>query len=222
MQLSDIDSGDVLLYKGTGIVSRAIEYLGRCVYSHVGIVLKDPTFLPEKGLYVLHSSNEPFPDAENGKEKFGVRIDRLETLIENDKKTGCFYVRKLSFNRDDEFNTKLAEIHSTIHDRPYDTKLQHWILAKLMVDGFDIQALRKWCTSDTTDTFWCSALACYVYFKLGLLHNTYIDWTYISPSEFTKTGNRFLHFKYAIGDEVPLIASVNKHVVGKFGLPLLF
>ncbi len=203
--MNNLDTGDIILFKGEFWYSKLIEYFGRSQYSHVGFVLRDPPFLDTKGLYLLHSSNEAFPDFEDKTTKFGVRIDKLEDIIKYDGKNCKIYSRHINFERTEEFYKNLTDIHSQIHNKPYDIKLQDWIIAKLLVDGFEIKSLEKWCGGQRTNTFWCSALVCYLYFRLGLLHNKFVDWTYICPGEFSKDGNKLLHFRYSFENEIPLI-----------------
>ena len=68
-----------------------------------------------------------------------------------------------------------------------------------------IKALFKWNIGDThkTSTFWCSALAAYIYCHLGFLkHN--IDWTLISPVEFSSKQHQLEFIDCTLDDEVLL------------------
>ena len=53
------------------IFNTLIDYFTESRYDHSAIIVKDPPFLPklEKGIYVLESSYESFPDAEDGEYK---------------------------------------------------------------------------------------------------------------------------------------------------------
>lgn len=196
-----LETGDIVLFKGTSWYSRLIEYFGESRYSHVGFILKNPTFLEEKGVYLLHSSSEMFPDYEDKKDKFGVRIDKLSDIMKYDGKICEIYYRKCSFERTSFFYQKLEELHTIIHNKPYNVNLEDWLVAKLSLDEFDVKSLNKCCKrGNNTSSFWCSALVTYLYFNLGLLHNKEICWNYIAPKEFTKEGNNYLHFRYCLDD----------------------
>ena len=54
-------------------------------YTHVGVILKDPTFINPvlKGLYVWESGYEGTPDPQDNKIKVGVQITPLFEMIQN-------------------------------------------------------------------------------------------------------------------------------------------
>ena len=71
------------------------------------------------------------------------------------------------------FYKKIDQIHSDVHNLPYDLNLFDWIKAGLNIKIGNVQK----------NTYWCSALVCYIYIKLGFLENN-IPWTLISPEDF--------------------------------------
>jgi hypothetical protein len=171
----DFNDGDIILFGGKkSLISKCIEYCTNSIYSHIGIVLKDPKFThpPLKGLYLLESSYMKYPDAENHRSNFGVHISNLDDIIAN--YTGDLYYRKLNCIRDATFYENLAEAHSHVHNLPYNINIFDWIKAKFNIEVGDVQKL---------DTFWCSALASYVYVQLGLLDSDTL-WTIDSPKEW--------------------------------------
>jgi cell wall-associated NlpC family hydrolase len=40
-----LETGDIILFRGTGIIATILEYFGKSKYSHVGMILKNPKFL---------------------------------------------------------------------------------------------------------------------------------------------------------------------------------
>ena len=77
MDLDQFNNGDIILFDGKKyIISRIIEYILGSKWSHVGIILKDPTFIhPDlKGYYLLESGSESFKDCDEDIKKFGVQI----------------------------------------------------------------------------------------------------------------------------------------------------
>ena len=88
MNQLDLETGDLLLFTGhtTGFLkyfSCLIEYATHSDFSHIAMVLKDPTFIDKslKGLYVWESSWEGKPDPQDGKIKLGVQITPLHEII---------------------------------------------------------------------------------------------------------------------------------------------
>jgi hypothetical protein len=193
-----LDTGDILLFKGTGWISRIVEYFGVSRYSHVGIVLKNPKFLNEEledGIYILESSFNDTPDSEDHLYKLGVQIHRLEDVLK-EYSPGCVFVRHIHTERNDDFYKKLSDIHKEIHNKPYDLDINDWLLAKLnlTIPLPPEKELKK------TNTFWCSALVCYIYNEMGWIQKD-INWTIIAPREFSSNEGKIICFKCEIDCE---------------------
>ena len=95
--LDQLKTGDILLFNEKSFwFSRLVEYWTGSPWSHVAIVLRDPTYLDPKltGLYLWESGEEDFPDAEDHQMKFGVQITDLKKVIS--EYDGKIVVRKLS------------------------------------------------------------------------------------------------------------------------------
>ena len=80
MNLKDeasLQTGDILLFRGTSWVSWLVEWFGVSRYSHVGMVIKNPQFMNldlEDGTYILESSWNNTPDVEDHQMKMGVQL----------------------------------------------------------------------------------------------------------------------------------------------------
>ena len=150
-------------------------YFTKSKYSHIGMIVKDPEFTdpPLKGIYLLESSSETFPDAEDNKIKVGVELVPFKKVLDTYESEN-FYWRQLTCTRDELFYENLDEIHRTIRNKPYDLDLLDWIKAYFK-DYFPV--VQK------TNTFWCSALVAYIYVKLGFLDKN-LCWSYITPKQF--------------------------------------
>lgn len=75
--LTDLKTGDIVLFNcQKGIIGKFIQWITNSYYSHVGIVLKNPTFIKENlnGLYLWESGRESFGDSEDNQIKFGVSL----------------------------------------------------------------------------------------------------------------------------------------------------
>ncbi len=185
MNISDLQTGDMILFNGNYFLSRIIEYITGSIYSHAAIIIKNPNFLGEQyqGTYIIESGYEDKKDVENNRYKFGVQLTNFEELLKN--YNGKIYVRKLNCERNQDFYQKIIDFHSDVHNLPYDTNPIDWFKAKFNIDIGNIQK---------KNTFWCSALVSYFYVKLGFLNNN-IPWTLIKPQDLSSSSNtlKFIH-----------------------------
>lgn len=194
----EIDTGDILLFRGKSIISKLLEYLGFSKYSHVGMVLKNPKYihpdLPD-GLYLLESSSNNTPDVEDNTFKVGVQIHRLEDVLKEFYK-GSVYVRHVGCERDEAFYQRLNSVHKEVHNKPYDLNPVDWIRAEWnLYHPFTIRPEYQ-----KTGSFWCSALLCYLYYKLECLE-TEVDWSLIAPREFSSEEGTLLQFRCPVSKD---------------------
>ena len=193
---SALQTGDIILFHGTGTMSYLLEYFGRSKYSHVGIIVKNPSFINpyiEDGLYVLEAKPTNGVDAEDGKIKSGVTLHRLDDVLAMYSK-GSVYVRHVECVRNEEFYKKFIKVHYQVHEKPYDLNLYDWICAEYNINC----PLPEENRFKLTTTFWCSALASYVLCELGVIQNK-INWSLIAPREFSSEGK--LIFLCGVSDE---------------------
>jgi hypothetical protein len=205
------ETGDIILFSDkTFIPSRLIEYFTDSKYSHIGVVLKDPIYINpsfmdiksykhdesckyEKGLYILESTGlSSITDIEDSKCKFGVQIRKLEDVCKN--YDGAIFWRKLNTTRDNDFYTKISEIHKIVHGKPYDINPIDWISTL-----FDVNLG----TTRLTNRFFCSALVAYIYTKLGFISDN-THWSIIRPKDFgteSQTNNRIQFTNCTLDDE---------------------
>lgn len=187
MSRFNLKTGDLLLFdykkKGLfGVFTGAIKYFTHSDFSHIAMVLKDPTFLHPslKGYYVWESSWEGKPDPQDGKIKLGVQITPFEEIYnayKNDKSS--IFVRRISKNSEKFFTPEnLEDIHKVVYDKPYDIVPKDWLEAAFGKDS----------NPQKTDRFWCAALVGYIFTKCNILkYDT--DWSKLSPSDFSSEKN---------------------------------
>ena len=175
-------TGDLLLFNTRNHwFDGIIEKFSHSKFSHIGIILRNPTFIDPKldqGLYLLESSWEGRPDSVEGKFILGVQIVPLEQTIKDFKKStnnGYLYYRKLACDRNGDFEKRLLQAYQVAYGKPYDLLPQDWIKAEFDIEVGEIQR---------TSTFWCSALVGYVFVKLGFLEKD-IPWTLLAPKQFS-------------------------------------
>lgn len=195
MNIDELETGDIVLFSGNYFLSHIVEYFTKSIYSHVGVVLKNPNLgdAKFKGIYLLESGFENTPDPENHRIKKGVQIINLEDKIKNYR--GRIYVRKLHCTRDKKFYEKIIEIHSTVHNIPYDLNPIDWIKGYFKIDIGNTQK---------ENTYWCSALVSFVYVELGFL-NKNIPWTLISPKELSSSSNELKFINCKLDNDTQII-----------------
>ena len=191
MSQFDLKTGDILLFDYEaggifGLFTGLIKYFTKSKFSHVAMVLKDPSFIHPslKGYYIWESSWEGKPDPQDGKIKLGVQITPFDEIYQHYKeKKSTIYVRRVSCNPELFNPSKLDEIHKVVYDKPYDIVPKDWLEA----------IERKDSDPQKTDRFWCSALVGYIYTKAGLIdENT--DWSVLRASDFSVEYKDILKF----------------------------
>jgi hypothetical protein len=199
-QQREPETGDLLLFRGNHLLSKVLECFGRSKYSHVGMILKNPSYLRpdlEDGLYLLESSSNDTPDVEDNQFKIGVQIHRLEDILKEFPK-GSVYIRYMDIPREEAFYTQIKEVHEEIHGKPYDLNPLDWIRAEWnLIHPLDVDPKFQ-----KTGSFWCSALLCYIYGRLNCLE-TEMDWSLIAPREFSSEEGTLLRFRYPITKDTP-------------------
>tara|TARA_B100000795_G_C22805081_1_gene444307 strand:+ start:1820 stop:2422 length:603 start_codon:yes stop_codon:yes gene_type:complete len=181
--MTELKTGDLIFFTGhtkgwLSSFSTLIEYTTHSNFSHIAVILKDPTFISPilKGTYVWQSSWEGKPDPQDGKIKLGVQITPLKEVLETFKNSKVI-VRTISCPEDTFSNEKLNEIHKVVYDKPYDIVPKDWIEALLRKDD----------KPQKTNRFWCSALVGYIYTKCGILRAD-TDWSIMRPNDFSLDG----------------------------------
>ncbi len=175
--MEDLNTGDILLFHGEGYwFSYLVEWITWSKYSHVAMVVKDPTYLDEslKGIYMIESGMEKFPDEVRHRIIEGVQIvDLVEVLKSYD---GTVYVRKLTVEDGTRrnFDKILCDTWAKIKDAPYDEN--PWDLIRT---AFDINSGNN-CR---TNSFVCSALVCFLYEQMKLF-SVQIKWDLVTPNYF--------------------------------------
>jgi hypothetical protein len=185
----DLNTGDILLFHHTNdykscyncffsCITGLIETCTESKFSHVALVIRDPQFTnpPRKGLFIMESSFESFPDAEDHKYKFGVELEEFDKVIDAAAPHDQIYWRKLKCNRDRNFFQLLKEAHEVVHNKPYDFYPPDFINALIHKKGGD--------TGQLTSRFFCSALVAYIYVQWGFLPYT-TEWSRVTPKMFS-------------------------------------
>jgi hypothetical protein len=183
-----LQTGDLLLVRETpanwalALLDGLICRITGSPYSHVGMVLRDPPFVPQPGLYVWESGWENGePDPQDGRAKLGVQLTPWARFVRNN--TGDIYVRRRSPGHPLS-STDLLDVHHTVYGAPYDANPLDWLLACWRLD-IHPQKL---------DRFWCSAFVAYVLVRVGTLPAD-VDWSVVRPGDLSSHAAQldFLH-----------------------------
>ncbi len=204
--MNEFKTGDLILF--TNEYKGAYKFLNcfnnsiiKTEYTHVGMVLKDPTFISPnlKGVYLWHSDLRE-TDLEEDQIKFGVKINPLIDECRN-RKTKIF-VRKIICNNNDIFNQeKLQEINNTINEKPYEVIPPEW-LGHL----FEMDKDKK------PNHSWTSALIGYIYIQIGILDSN-TEWGQLKPYDFT-LNNKDLKYinEYIKLDNIQKLFNIDKNI----------
>lgn len=193
---ASLQTGDLVLFRGTGWISWLVEWFGVSKYSHVGIIITNPRFLDpdlEDGTYLLESAWTPSKD-----HHAGVQLHLLDDVIVEYPK-GAVVIRKVDHTRDAAFYQTLTELYKEIRNKPYDMNPWDWLCAKYNM----ICPLPPDPAYQTTKRFWCSALVSYLFCHLGIIEKD-INWSLIAPREFSSEA-RWIRFLCPIEKEVLLV-----------------
>lgn len=179
----NLKTGDIMLFSDD-ITFNPISWFGKLVevftgkpYSHVGMILKDPTWIKEDmyGIYLWESSFEGTPDPQDGKIKLGVEITPIEQVL---KQKRCkMYIRQL-FAEDKLTIPILEKIHKIVYEKPYDFNPIDWLAAYL----------RKPIGKRKYGRYFCSALVACIYTEAEILDKN-TDWSLVRPSDFDEGDN---------------------------------
>jgi len=182
MSRFNLDTGDILLFDDKqdglmGIFSGLVEYFTESPFSHVAMVLKNPTFIHPAlhGYYIWQSGWQGSPDPQDGRVKLGVQLTPFEDMFQYYKqRRGRMFLRRFQGDRVKTFSCdKLKIIHDVVYDKPYDLVPMDWVNALRRQDK----------TPQKTNRFWCSALVGYIYTQCGVLDKT-TDWSILRPGDF--------------------------------------
>ena len=179
--MENLKTGDLLLFNNTGggffgTFTSIIKWGTHSNYSHIAMVLKDPTFIHPhlKGTYVWESSWEGTPDPQDGEKKLGVQITPIGEILDKYKNSGTVLCRKIECDKSHFTEENLSKVHTVVYKKPYDIVPLDW------VEGF----LQKDLNPQKTSRFWCSALVGYIYTKCGILKSD-SDWSIMRPCDFS-------------------------------------
>lgn len=154
---NDLDTGDILLYSGTGAISTAIK-IGTCSkWSHVGVIVRPRDF---DMVCVLQSTTlSKAKDIISNQPVEGVQLNFLSESIEI--YPGGIAVRKLDVLRTDNILKAVRDFRKEVHGRPYEEKK-----IQLLKSAWDFFGGEN---EEDLSSLFCSELVAELYQRMGLL-----------------------------------------------------
>jgi hypothetical protein len=197
-----MNTGDIILFCGTkNIISTLIRWYLGTPYTHVGIIIQDPTYIDPtyKGTYVLESGLEPGSN-------FGVQLTKLDYLLTT--YNGDIYHRKLNTIKPmSEMVAEFTNIYKSLVGRPYDLSIFDALFLRMNPETAKAEiSIMDWFHTNhrNTDTFVCSALVGYVYMCWGFFPNE-IEWSEFEPASFSENNEKLvLNPDCLLGPEIKL------------------
>tara|TARA_B110000971_G_scaffold215684_1_gene249558 strand:- start:332 stop:928 length:597 start_codon:yes stop_codon:yes gene_type:complete len=170
------NTGDLLLFSNlnSGRFKNTINYYFDSIYNHIGIIIHNPPWEPEKkGYYLLHT--EPLTKNTNN-----IVLEYLYDVFNNYK--GCIYWRHISRLDSDIFNHKLEKLYYTVTEKKYPNNLYCWFYLAYAVNLNDKKKIND---------YWSATIVAFIYFSMGLI-SANVDWQFIKPDWFSsKSKNKF-------------------------------
>jgi hypothetical protein len=185
-------TGDLILFScNNSIISSIVKMTTSSIWTHVGIVVKDPDFLmniqgEKKGLYLLNSDGSYEKDIETDTYHTGVQLVDLKKKIDNYE--GLIVVRHLlttNMKHDDDENKRRNKMfksaYQSVFEKSYDYIPLNLLVSYLHNSGYVFADNMINCRH--TDYLYCSALVAYLYTVTGILDKN-TKWSLCVPAFF--------------------------------------
>jgi hypothetical protein len=185
----NLKTGDIILYDTRFWYSRLIEYFSNSIYSHVALIIKNPTWLAPnliEDYYVIESGGEVFNDSITEKPKCGVRVSSLRIVYEQylNGGYGQLYIRNISTDLCmNVIEQSIKKAYDKVMNDIYDFNPIDWLRAYYDIDK-SLNEIVINNQTEKTNTFTCSAFIAYIFVEIGFLDKN-IPWTILSPSDFS-------------------------------------
>ncbi len=176
----DLNTGDIVLFSGSGVISKTIQYFSRSFWSHIGMVIRDA----EWDMLLLWESTtlSKVKDVESRGQRQGVAIRPMSDRL-RDYPVGKVAFRKLEgITITGEMKQALIAFRNEIKGRNYEeSKVE---LMRSAYDGF----LGK--NEEDLSSVFCSELVAEALQRIGVLYEHNEDGGYPSneytPADFGK------------------------------------
>ena len=187
--MEKLNTGDIILChcKHDGQydpgIDGIIELFTHSPYEHAAMIIRDPPWIQESGLYILQSGRGPnsYPDVINGNTS-GVTLNLFSDFIRNREYVCVRSITGIKWNKLEWF--LLKKTFEKCHGRPYDLNYYSWICT-----GIGSYCYCPWWSNffvrKQDNRFWCSALVAFIYTRMGWVRED-LDWSDKTPSDLTR------------------------------------
>ena len=170
-----LDTGDIVLFSGTGFISRMIQTFSRSIWSHVGMVIKSVDW----DMILLWESTtlSKIKDIESREQTQGVQLVPLSERVK------CYANDKVAFRklegvrRDENMREVLRKFRQDMKGREYEKS--KFELLKAAYDG------PFGANEEDLSSIFCSELVAEAYQRMGLLMDNEEMEGYVPSNEWT-------------------------------------
>jgi predicted NAD/FAD-binding protein len=190
----NLDTGDIVLFSGKGLISMGLKIGALCTWSHVAMVVR----VREPDVALLYQATPvcKAKDFMDGVLKNGVQINVMSEAVKG--YNGKVAVRHLSVARTPDMLTGLSQFRQEVKDRPYEDHIIQMV--KAVWDG----PLGH--VEEDLSSLFCSELVGEAYQRMGLLPDNECGGrpcTEYTPKDFsTEGGGLELLLGASLGEEI--------------------
>ncbi len=189
----DIDSFDILLFEGTGFISRAIQVLTDSPYSHVALAMRLDQW--DQVLCFESTTLSSVPDLQTGAKVKGVQLVQLSDRLRS--YDGNVYFRKIHGPRSPTMKRAGANVMRDFQGVPYEENQLELLSSALDKTGLLTNQ------PDASSVF-CSEIATIMHRRVGIQRSTMDPPNESTPADYAKTLPLMPH--YTTGDVVQIAA----------------
>lgn len=191
----NLDTGDIVLFSGKGLISMGLKIGSLCSWSHVAMVVR----VKEPDVVLIYQSTPvcKAKDFFDGNLKNGVQINVMSEAVRG--YNGKVAVRHLAAERTPQMLAGLSRFRQRVKDRPYETRIVDMVRA--VWDG----PLGH--VEEDLSSLFCSELVAEAYQHMGLLppnESGGKESTEYTPKNFSSAGG---------GPELLLGATLGEEIV---------
>ncbi|MDP4142871.1 MAG: hypothetical protein Q8936_00105 [Bacillota bacterium] len=199
--ISDLRTGDIVLFKGDWFISKVIQKFEHSQWSHVAMVVRaEDLGYKDKEYPTLLWESTPENDLDDfqlNKKKTGPQLINLHERLHIDfvkKYNDAFAVRHLKVERTPEMMDKLGRFIAAAHSAEFPSYL------KFIIEFFEGRLLN---VKPSLDNFFCSELVAESYIQMGLLPAGRSSESY-DPKDFSASGKITLENGAKLGEEISI------------------
>lgn len=191
---NNLDTGDIVLFSGKGLISMGLKIGALCTWSHVAMVVR----VKEPDVALLYQSTPvcKAKDFMDGILKNGVQINVLSEAVKT--YNGKVAIRHLSVARTPEMLNGLSRFRQKVKNRPYEDRIIDMV--KAVWDG----PLGH--VDEDLSSLFCSELVAEAYQRMGLLPGNESggkESSEYTPKNFSDEGDNLeLQLGASLGEEI--------------------